>query len=66
MKLLVIEIIQAFLNKSILKTLKVKNKKTGQNTYDFYMRISTDRDILREDIVTLFLNQHLTLKNRLN
>ena len=32
------------------------------NTSDFHLRIATDADILREDLQTLFLNEHPQLK----
>ena len=44
------------------------------NTSDFHLRTATDADILREDVQTLFLNEHVqlyflsmrSLKNGLN
>ena len=74
LNLLDIEIFRAFFKKLIDETLKIKSKKTGQNTYKIYLTTATDADIFREDILTLLLNEDAqlyflsmhSLKNGLN
>ena len=74
LNLLDIEIFRAFFKKLIDETLKIKSKKTGQNTYEIYLTTATDAEIFREDILTLLLNEDAqlyflsmhSLKNGLN
>ena len=61
LNLLDIEIFRAFFKKLIDETLKIKSKKTGQNTYKIYLTTATDADIFREDILTLLLNEDAQL-----